>query len=551
MTGKAVLDAVLSQLKAPENRAWLLSAGVVLLTTAAAVTFRASSMHRGRSRRSNSSSTKMKRRVSYTSRGLALGSFPEHTNVPDAIINTAAYFDGRPPSVQDVVRLIVEPLLREQYPRLSQVLDRATGVFHEPSQPYQAQDLVREILVQGDDSCTHDMIFDHLVDDLKHTDRPWWEILIIKNTGPGMSACVVRVHHALADGLALVHAFQKVLTTKTNVGSTKVPPDTHAPKPMGHSAENDAGAASVATGAETTQNMNRITTKKKKNALSVVFSFIEATFHVLGLGATKFDDDTMFSKANHAAMVHTGNRKFALFPTVPLDFIKQLKSASNVTVNDILMTAISQAIHDYCRQHDDPVFRSQKGATSIQCRALLPVGFPRTSSELQNPDTALRNVWCMVSCDLAVGEADILERLWKIKANSAELKETPRAVVQLHLQNFVAPLLPTKLARQSVMDVFARHSLVVTNVPGMDQQCLFAGKVVKEIQLFFNNLVTQVDLLSYAGNVYGNIVFDPDTLPDLQHTFGRYYGRALLQLAERLQVAPPVALVAALDEDDE
>jgi hypothetical protein len=68
--------------------------------------------------------------------------------------------------------------------------------------------------------------------------------------------------------------------------------------------------------------------------------------------------------------------------------------------------------------------------------------------------------------------------------------------------------------------------------------CLFAGKPAKSVQLFFDNLLTQVDLMSYAGQVYGNMIFDAEQLPDSK-IFGCLYAGALVELARRLDVAVP------------
>jgi WS/DGAT C-terminal domain/Wax ester synthase-like Acyl-CoA acyltransferase domain len=456
---------------------------------------------------------KLKRTVSFTSFGLAVGTFPEQAKVPVATINTACYFADFPPSVEAIAEQIVEPLL--QYERMSNVLDMTTGCFRPSSRSYQPKDLVRELdITSNDETLTNRTIFEHLQDVLVRDDLPWWEILVVKNKGKGPSALVIRVHHTLADGLALVHAFQNILTKPDGSPIQTLATTSRKPPPS----------------------------KQNKNFLAIAWSLIEATVHVLTLGATKHDDDTAFSKCNYAEMKHTGKREFVIFPTVPLDFIKELKTASNCTVNDILTTAVSQAIHDYCRSQKDPVL-DEKGI-AIQCRALLPVGFPRSPDELRDSTAAMRNKWCMASCDIALGCGDIMERLATVHANTTEMKEKPRAVMQLMIQNAIPPLLPKSVSRQTVMDVFSRHSLVLTNVPGPNQACALAGKTIQGVQLFFNNILTQVDLLSYAGQVFGNIVYDHEALPDFQD-FGRLYACALVQLAERLQVTPPRELLSA------
>jgi hypothetical protein len=301
----------------------------------------------------------------------------------------------------------------------------------------------------------------------------------------------------LGDGLALVGAFQDILT---NVDETPVkiaPPSLRAKT-------------------------------KAKTMFQTVNSLVVATFHVLTLGASKFDNNPL---ASGPVVKHSGHRDYILFPTVPLEFIKDLKNSAHVSVNDILMTAVSQAIHGYCQ-------KQSAVSTETQCRALLTVGFPRTASD---KSTSLVNKWVLVSCDLGVGIDGILDRLAFVHTKTQEMKEKPRALMQLLIQNAITPYLPISVARQAVSDVFSRHSLVLTNVPGPSEKCCLAGKVVDDVQLFFDNVLNQFNLLSYGGQVYGNVVYDSAALPDFED-FGRSYGMALVQLAQLLNVEVPSCL---------
>eukprot|EP00578_Thalassiosira_sp_NH16_P012419 CAMPEP_0181123336 /NCGR_PEP_ID=MMETSP1071-20121207/25843_1 /TAXON_ID=35127 /ORGANISM="Thalassiosira sp., Strain NH16" /LENGTH=528 /DNA_ID=CAMNT_0023208467 /DNA_START=29 /DNA_END=1616 /DNA_ORIENTATION=- len=462
---------------------------------------------------------KKERRLSYTSVGLGIGGFPPNSNVKEPIINTAVYFESNrsAPSSKDVAEMIVRPLL--DYERLSTVPDLDRCICRPSNHgTVEPADLVRELRINGNEELLNLFIVDHCQDALGsgRGDLPWWEILIVRNVGSGPSACVLRVHHVIGDGLALVAAFEKLLTTEDG-------------KPI-RSPLSFKGGASSSNGSGGKKK------GKKKGILSTAWSLIESTGHCLTLSATKYDDDTVFSRMNHSKMKHSGKREAVIFPTVPLDFVKQLKSKAGVTVNDVLMTAVGQAIHNYCKSQNDEVL-AKKGA-SVQCRGLLPVGFPRSQDELNDKFTALRNMWCMVSCDMGVGHTDIIDRLRHVHAKTTEMKEKPRAYMQLQIQNNVAPYIPTSIGQKTVFDTFSRHSLVLTNVPGPVDSVLFAGKRVKGVQLFFDNLLTQVDLISYAGQIYGNIIFDADQLPN-SAMFGRLYVEALVELAKRLDVDVP------------
>lgn len=287
--------------------------------------------------------------------------------------------------------------------------------------------------------------------------------------------------------------------------------------------------------------------RTKKDIFSLIWSFIASLFHVVSLPTSKFDDNTWFSKCNRKGMKHSHCRKVLLLPTVPLEFVKELKRAANVTVNDVLMTAVSQAIADYCRSSTAETAGEEEArrSRSSQCRALLPVAFPRSSEEWE--EKPLSNKWVLVSCDLAVGLVgdidNIMDRLMQIHANTKKLKSTPRALIALGIQNHLVPMLPRSAARQTVYDIFSRHSLVLTNVPGPSEDVLFAGKQVDGVQILFSNLLTQVDFVSFSGKVYGNIVYDPEALPHMEG-FAQSYIRALVQLAEKLQVEVPTNVLS-------
>ena len=455
-----------------------------------------------------------KRRLSFTSAGLGIGSFPPEANVREPIINVAVYFDELP-SRTNVETRIVDPLLA--YERMSHVPDLVRRVCRRSSHgDVSAGQLVREVEISGDEALLNQTIVEHCPDPLScgRDDLPWWEILIIRNTAEGQpSACVVRIHHVIGDGLALVSAFNKLLT---NVDD----------EPLASSRSLfNSSAAKKST--------------RKRGLLSNVFSLIGATVHCLTLSATKYDDDTVFSKMNHSRMKHCGKREAVIFPTVPLQFIKDLKQAAGVTVNDVLMAAVSHAIYAYCKLQKDSVLEAKKSA--IQCRALLPVGFPRDQNELGDTSTAMKNLWCMVSCDMGVGKSNIRERIEFIRSKTREMKEKPRAFMQLTIQNSLGPFIPLSVGQKTVFDTFSRHSLVLTNVPGPAEPCRFAGARVKSVQLFFDNLLTQVDLLSYSGKIYGNIIYDANELPDAA-VFGKLYLEGLIELAEEFSVELPPEL---------
>jgi hypothetical protein len=414
--------------------------------------------------------------------------------VPAAVIIGAAYFAGPPPSTDRLVRDIVTPLL--EYARLRQVLDISQQAFVDASVDYDPTALVR-CLDLPDDCRTltdlHETIVAH-AQDVLHEGRnglPWWELLVLRHADKGSgddtnnppSAVVIRIHHAIGDGLSLLHVFRQILHGTPGNDDASIWP-------------------AMVTG---TSSITEPTQQRRRPRYSW-WSYLTSTLHVLGLSVGKYDTDTAFSQCNHANMVHNGQRDVCIFPNVPLSFVKALKDAysattidgSRATVNDVILAAVSHAIDQYCQAHPEA------GGTPVnaqtQCRVLMPVGFPRTAvsdtdaaEQMNDKDTALANKWCMVSCDLAVGAAHLpavssgtvtpntetendhrhrvmVTRLAAIVERTTRLKQKPIAVMQLAIQNHVANRLPVSLARQTCADVFTRQ-LVKSHVKMVGDKC--------------------------------------------------------------------------------
>jgi hypothetical protein len=310
---------------------------------------------------------------------------------------------------------------------------------------------------------------------------PWWEFLILKNTNKNAPSAVVwRVHHALGDGMSLVAVVQEIF----------------------FNADGERLSDIVPIGMK-----NKFQTKR--GLLAWLVDSFNALAAVLTLPAGPFDDMTAFSKkAPPKELAFPKTQEIYTFEPIPLEFVKRLKTAAGegVTVNDIMFTMISQAIHDYLEEEDDPLLKS-KGEV-LKCRALLPVAMPRTKT-LEKART-LRNLWCFISCDLSVGVDSVTDRLKIIHQTLSILKKSLVPALTMGLQTYVLKYFPTSFNRDQVLQIFARHSMVFSNVPGPPEPVMFAGQEVVSVQMIHLNLIPQLGLLSYRGTVFGNICVGVD-----------------------------------------
>jgi diacylglycerol O-acyltransferase / wax synthase len=226
---------------------------------------------------------------------------------------------------------------------------------------------------------------------------------------------------------------------------------------------------------------------KGKNFFSLGLEIIVCFLKVLGNAASKYDSDILFTSQNKPALKMTGTKRKAIFfPTTKLDFLKRVKNKANVTINDVLLAATSGAIRRYCEKRGDPLIGP--GKTSVN-RALLPVAFPRSDKELQNPSIAMRNKWACVSSELPIDKLTCAERLEASSKSMTFLKKSPMAYVQLWVQTNLLPLLPRFLSQNTALDLFKRHSMVFSNLPGPTNHYYFGRQKVVGFQVRYISML--------------------------------------------------------------
>ena len=197
----------------------------------------------------------------------------------------------------------------------------------------------------------------------------------------------------------------------------------------------------------------------------------------------------------------------------------QIKNATGASVNDVIFSCLSGAIQRYLHvQRDIP-----GPATSM--KALIPVGFPPDPKS-----TRLANTWAFVTVPMPVTEPHPEARLRRTMQDFTAIKTSAYARVALACTNLSIKTLPISVCRDTTTNVFARHSIVFSNVPGPQTPVCLAGAVMTEIQQVFLNCISQAGVLSYNGTLYGNLVVDSNLVPD-PRALGHLYIAELQALA--------------------
>lgn len=325
--------------------------------------------------------------------------------------------------------------------------------------------------------------------------RPLWQFHVIDNFGEG-SAILARIHHAIADGVALV----KILLSLTDAT-----PDTVWSPPRADRPRRDTIDQVFAATGHALQATQRIVRQGAEQLARPVESIEQLTkLGVSGVGALgklvlmSPDPRTIFKGPLQI------EKRAAWSRPIPLTDVKAVGRMTHGTVNDVLLTAATGALRRY-------LLRRNESVENINIRAVIPVNLrPLT------PAIELGNQFGLVFLSLPIGIADPFDRLMELKRRMEAIKDTPEAIVAYGILNFMGISTPqmTKMA----VDLFeAKATAVMTNVPGPREPIYMAGTEVDSIMFWVpqsGRLGLGVSIFSYAEQVWLGIATDAGLVPE-------------------------------------
>jgi hypothetical protein len=454
-----------------------------------------------------------KRKMSFTSASMAFGAWPPNLKMCEPTINATLYFDNCP-SIEGLTPLVE---VCKSYERCCGVPEGTEGKdnWRIRRVEFEAVDIIRTVKVKTTaevlptiEGLLHDSCRDK-------PGLPWWEIVRVEAPKGQRSAVVLRIDHVIGDGISLVNLMEQILTDTNNEKLESIIP------------------------ASMEKKFNRKLSfgQKIKQFFSIIYYFFKVS--TLGLGSG--DAKTKFRASMVADMTYSWNRKLVLFETIPLAYVKELKKQGGVSLNDVLFSALGGAIRRYNLANGCAVTEASVGKKrSIGCRALMPVAFPRPNEDKNDKTNVLKNKWVFLSADFGVGCQTPMDRLSHVNSGMNTIKNSPYAGVQLKVQEGAANL-PLVIARKTISDIFSRHTIIFSNVPGPEKPVMFGGEKVTEVQMFFNNLLPQVGILTYEGNVFMNMNIDTDAIPGSE-MLPTYFAQELIELSKELNVEVPPEL---------
>jgi diacylglycerol O-acyltransferase / wax synthase len=331
--------------------------------------------------------------------------------------------------------------------------------------------------------------------------KPLWHFHVVDGYGTG-SAIIARLHHSIADGIALVYVLLSLTDTSANAVTPPPEPEERKSTPRDPMRQL---LRPIEQALQTTRNLG-------EQALQQGQTIIEHPERLNELGKLGSDGVAALGKLllmppDPKTMLKgpLGPQKRAVWSQpIPLDVVKSISKATGATINDILMAAVAGALRQYLLSRGTDV-------EQLNLRAVVPVNL----RPLDRPPT-MGNQFGVVFLSLPIGIADAYDRLIEVRERMEAIKGSPEAVVAFGILTTFG-VLPQPLQDLGVNMFGTKATAVLTNVPGPRDTMYLAGSAVSGMMFWVpqsGRLGLGISILSYAGQVLVGIAVDAELIPE-------------------------------------
>lgn len=319
-------------------------------------------------------------------------------------------------------------------------------------------------------------------------DRPLWTIDVVPRLADGRWALLWKVHHALADGVTVVHVGPRLLWDQDAAAPARVP---------GQRSRPGSGAARSTVGAQ-----------------AVTFARYLAVVR------------REFGRIGHLSPLagDVGADRTVAFARCAVDELRSVgkRVAPEVTVNDVLLALVAGALRGWLRA---------RGRTGAAMKVQVPVSMH--PSPAADEPSGNRDSFLFVA--LPVTEADPVARVRAINDETRMRKHRHDAATIDSLRSSLTHA-PRGLRRrlQQVVQGPHEYSLNVSNVPGPPGQISVLGRAVDgfySIAEIAPRHALRIAAVSMGGTLFIGLLADRGAVPDLQ-TIADGIGRSLNELRQ-------------------
>lgn len=372
---------------------------------------------------------------------------------------------------------------------------------------------------QGSYEDLQEMVSDLMASPLDYS-KPLWQVHLIDNYNGG-SAIVWRIHHAIADGIALIRVVFSL--TGTTAAESLKPPAPEADDPVEKPKGNLVGRLRerldhmVHLGEDLYQEAVNLL-KEPQTLRDALTDSWNTSKELIRLVTDKARTDSIYK--GQLGVV----KKAAWSEPVPLDKIKQIGKKTGATVNDVLLAGMAGAVRRHLLRHGE--------STEETFRVICPVNF-RNDKRIH-----IDNRIGMISLELPVSIEDPMERIQAINRKTSQLKRSLEPAAVYTLLNIAGDYLPKPLEVKAAEYVGKRIMGVLSNVPGPREAIYFAGKEVDNIMFWIPQttaLGVGMSIISYNGKVTLGVATDAQVIDDPDYIMAGFHEEFNLMCARILE----------------
>jgi WS/DGAT/MGAT family acyltransferase len=412
------------------------------------------------------------------------------------VINSLLMFDE--PVDWPRVRDVIAARLIDRYPRFRQRVVETGGprggTFWEDDPHFDPDVHLHHVALPEprDRSALQELVGDLMAEPLDRA-KPLWSVHLIDRYGDGC-AVYVRMHHCIADGIALARVMLSLTDAEPDAGIA--PPEPAASGGGGGVGSLlHAGRAAIGALAHEGFEVLRHPNAELHRLAELAQTDAKALAHVFLPGA-----DTPTPLKGELGVA----RRVAWSEPLPLDTVKGIAHSNSATLNDVMVAAMTGAIREYLERRD---------ALVEEIRAFIPFNLRPLDRPLP---ASLGNKFGLVFLPLPVGARTASLRLRRVKRHMDEIKSSPEGTIAYGVLEAMGHV-PVQV-ESAILDLFsAKGTAVITNVPGPREPVYLAGSPVKAVAVWAptsGSVSMSVSIFSYNGQVTVGVMADAGLVPD-------------------------------------
>ncbi len=318
--------------------------------------------------------------------------------------------------------------------------------------------------IRNETPVTHQQLIDiagRLLSPVMDRSKPLWELFLIENLEGGRTGMVAKVHHCMVDGISGVDLI-KILFDITPEG-TPPPPKPASPPPAPKPDPTRVFLDSLLGAMQ--EGMNRFT-EMQAGLLYLTQSVLnpqnaEKLPHLSGVLPAVSTPAPMLPFNGKCS----GERRLA-WSEYSFAEARAIRNVLGGTVNDVVLTVLSEAVARYVRFYDQPI-------DERVVRFMVPVSLRQKEQR-----GALGNLISILPVEIPLGIDDLGKRFKYVNKKTGLMKDA-RLAEGLGVVGAMYSMLPAPIQSVlgSVADLpFPPFNMVATNVPGPQVPLYLVGK---------------------------------------------------------------------------